>query len=71
MEEEYDYWSRMGQFHTEPECGHQMPFNFNKMFEATQVLLNLSSQKFFTFKFLVRLMHVKVLYHWSNKSFDM
>ena len=45
--------------------------NIDNLFGEAHKVLYLGCTKFSTLTFLVKLMHIKVLNRWSNKSFDM
>ncbi|KAK6119280.1 hypothetical protein DH2020_046968 [Rehmannia glutinosa] len=51
--------------------GEQFGEHYMAMFDEAQRELYAGCKKFSAFSFLVKLMHVKVLNGWSNKSFDM
>lgn len=45
--------------------------NYFKLLEAAQTELYLGCTKFTKLSFIVRLLHMKVLNHWTDKSIDM
>ena len=60
-----------GSFNEHPTYDNNRQDKFDDLFKEMEIELYPGCQKFSALNFLVKLMHLKVLNKWSNKSFDM